>query len=69
MHKPIINNPNITGKTFVITGTLSRSRDEIKNIILELPDKSTPSVMKHFKQNYNGSVDMKLVSDVLKSLQ
>lgn len=45
------------------------SEDEIKNIILELPDKSTPSVMKHFKQNYNGSVDMKLVSDVLKSLQ
>lgn len=45
------------------------SEDEIKNIILDLPDKSTPSVMKHFKQNYNGSVDMKLVSDVLKSLQ
>ncbi len=45
------------------------SADEIKNIIANLPDKSTPSVMKHFKQNYNGTVDMRLVSDVLKSMQ
>ena len=29
----VINNENITGKTFVITGTLSRPRDEIKEII------------------------------------
>ena len=29
----IINNENITGKTFVITGTLSRPRDEIKEIL------------------------------------
>ena len=29
----ISNNENITGKTFVITGTLSRPRDEIKEII------------------------------------
>lgn len=45
------------------------SADELKNIIANLPDKSTPSVMKHFKQNYNGTVDMRLVSDVLKSMQ
>lgn len=45
------------------------SADEIKNIIANLPDKSTPSVMKHFKQNYNGTVDMRLVSEVLKSMQ
>lgn len=42
--------------------------EEIKAIILGLQDKSTPAVMKHFKQNYNGAVDMKLVSEVLKSL-
>lgn len=45
------------------------SADEIKEIISSLQDKSTPSVMKHFKLNYNGAVDMRLVSDVLKSMQ
>ncbi len=44
------------------------SEEEIKNIILKLDDKSTPSVMRHFKANYNGTVDMKTVSDVLKTL-
>ena len=42
--------------------------EEIKNIILSLEDKSVPSVMKHFKTNYAGTVDMKLVQEVLKSL-
>ena len=40
----------------------------IKNIILSLEDRSIPSVMKHFKQNYTGSCDMKEVQEVLKSL-
>jgi|SRR5574344_1266135 Uncharacterized conserved protein len=44
------------------------SEDEIKKIILTLDDKSVPSVMKHFKMNYAGKVDMGLVSKVLKSL-
>ncbi len=44
------------------------SADEIKNIILTLDDKTVPSVMRHFKTNYNGQVDMKTVSDVLKTL-
>lgn len=44
------------------------SREEIKEIILPLEDKSVPSVMKHFKTNYNGKCDMRLVSEVLKSL-
>lgn len=44
------------------------SADEIKNIILAMQDKSVPSVMKHFKANYNGQVDMRLVQEVLKSL-
>lgn len=41
---------------------------EIKNIILSLDDKSIPSVMKHFKQNYLGKVDMALVSKTLKEM-
>lgn len=37
---------------------------EIKEIIHALPDKSMPSIMKHFKTNYNGQVDMSLVSKI-----
>ena len=44
------------------------SAEEIKNIILSLEDKTIPSVMKHFKANYNGQCDMRLVQEVLKSL-
>src|SRR5574344_104445 len=29
------------------------SDEEIKNIIVALPDKTVPSVMRHFKTNYN----------------
>ena len=43
-------------------------RDEIKNIILSLDDKSIPNVMKHFKTNFNGQVDMRLVQEVLKEI-
>lgn len=42
--------------------------EEIKNIIDELEDKSVPSVMKHFKINYNGKVDMGLVNKTLRSM-
>lgn len=41
------------------------SEAEIAEIISKLPDQSTPAAMKHFKANYNGLVDMKLVSIVL----
>ena len=44
------------------------SKDEIKDIILKLDDKSIGSVMKFFKANYNAKCDMRLVQDVLKSL-
>ncbi len=44
------------------------SQEEIRGIILGLDDKSVPSVMKHFKANYNGQVDMRLVQEVLGSL-
>lgn len=42
------------------------SRDEIKAEINKLADKSIPVVMKHFKANFNGQVDMHLVQEVLK---
>lgn len=44
------------------------TEEEIKEIISKLDDKSIPSVMKHFKMNYNGKCDMGLVNKVLKSL-
>ena len=44
------------------------SADEIKQIILGLEDKSIPFVMKHFKQNYAGKCDMRLVQEVLKNI-
>ena len=44
------------------------SANEIKTIIEKLEDKSVPNVMKHFKINYNGKCDMKIVSEVLKTL-
>ena len=42
--------------------------EEIRKIILSLEDRSVPSVMKHFKMNYAGQVDMSLVNSVLRSL-
>lgn len=42
------------------------SKDEIKTIIDSLEDKSIPSVMKHFKTNYAGQVDMRLVNEIVK---
>ena len=44
------------------------SEEEIKAIILSLEDKSMPSVMKHFKTEYAGKVDMRLVGTVLKTI-
>lgn len=44
------------------------SREEIKAEIMKLDDKSIPVVMKHFKANFNGQVDMRLVQEVLKEL-
>lgn len=44
------------------------SKNEIKKIISSLDDKTLPAVMKHFKANFNGKVDMRLVQDVFKEL-
>ncbi len=44
------------------------NEEEIAAVINTLEDKSVPSVMRHFKANYAGTVDMKLVSEVLKKI-
>ena len=44
------------------------SEEEIKNIILSLEDKSIPNIMKHFKANYAGKVDMGLVNKIARSI-
>ena len=40
------------------------SEAEIRAEIAKLEDKSVPSVMKHFKANFNGQVDMALVNKI-----
>ena len=40
------------------------SEEEIRKVIDGLEDKSMPAVMKHFKLNFDGKVDMSLVSKV-----
>ena len=61
----------LTKNIEIITAYLPKmlSDEEIKNVIASLEDKTTASVMKHFKTNYAGKVDMKKVSEILKSLQ
>ena len=61
---------NIEKQKQVISAFLPQmlSQEKIKEIILSLDDKSIPAVMKHFKANYSGKVDMRDVNIVLKSL-
>ena len=61
---------SITKQEEVLSSYLPKqlSEQEIRDIILSLEDKSVPSVMKHFKMNYAGQVDMSLVNLVLRSL-
>ncbi len=61
---------NVSKQMEVISSYLPKqlSEEEIKKIIDSLEDKSIPSVMKHFKMNYAGQVDMSLVNRVLRSL-
>ena len=44
------------------------SEDEIRREIATLEDKSMPSIMKHFKANFAGKVDMSLVSSIARHL-
>ena len=44
------------------------NEEEIRIEISKLDDKSMPSIMKHFKNNFQGKVEMSLVSKIAKSL-
>lgn len=45
------------------------SEEEIKKLIIALPDKSIGNIMKFFKTEYAGKCDMRLVGDIAKTLQ
>ena len=57
---------NIEKQKEILTKYLPQmlSEEEIKAIIDTMEDKSIPSVMKHFKANYAGKVDMSLVNKI-----
>lgn len=61
---------SISKQEAVLSGYLPKqlSEQEIRDIIASLEDKSVPNVMKHFKMNYAGQVDMSLVNSILRSL-
>jgi uncharacterized protein YqeY len=42
--------------------------EEIKTIIIELDNKNVGIIMKHFKENYSGRYDGKVVNEVIKGL-
>ncbi len=44
------------------------SEEEIRSEISKLEDKSIPNVMKHFKTNFDGQVDMGLVNKIARTL-
>ena len=44
------------------------SEEDIRAEIAKLDDKSMPSIMKHFKTNFAGQVDMSLVSQIARNI-
>ena len=60
---------NIEKQKEILTKYLPQmlSEEEIKNIISGMEDKSIPSVMKYFKANYAGKVDMSLVNKIARN--
>ena len=42
------------------------SEKEVRDEIEKLPIKNIPSIMKHFKENFEGKVDMALVNAIAK---
>ena len=61
---------SITRQENVIKGYLPQqlSEDEVRAEIAKLVDKSLPNIMKHFKTNFAGKVDMSKVSQIARSL-
>ena len=69
-----VNNPervaSIERQEAVLKGYLPKqlTEEEIRAEIAKLEDKSMPSIMKHFKMNFAGKVDMSLVSSIARNL-
>lgn len=61
---------NIDAQLAVVQTFLPKllSEAEVRAEIAKLSDQSLPSIMKHFKANFSGKVDMGLVNKVAKSL-
>ena len=61
---------SISKQEETLKGYLPRqlSEEEIRSEIAKLDDKSMPSIMKHFKANFAGKVDMSLVSSIARNL-
>ena len=61
---------NIEKQKEILTKYLPQmlSEEEVKQIINSLPDKTIPTIMKHFKAEYAGKVDMGMVNRVARSL-
>lgn len=61
---------NVNTQIEVISKYLPKmlSESEIRAEIDKLSDKSMPSIMKHFKANFEGKVDMGLVNKIARSL-
>ena len=61
---------NIDAQLAVVQTFLPKllSEEEVRAEIANLADQSLPSIMKHFKANFSGKVDMGLVNKVAKSL-
>lgn len=61
---------SITKQESVIKGYLPAqlSEQEIRDEISKLDDKSMPNIMKHFKTNFAGKVNMSLVSQIARNL-
>lgn len=62
---------NIEKQKEILTKYLPKmlSEQEIKNIIASMEDKSIPSIMKKFKAEYAGKVDMGLVNKIARDNQ
>ncbi len=61
---------NIEAQLAVVQNFLPKllSEEEVRAEISKLTDQSLPFIMKHFKANFSGKVDMGLVNKVAKSL-
>ena len=61
---------NIDAQLAVVQTFLPKllSEEEVRAEISQLSDQSLPSIMKHFKANFSGKVDMGLVNKVAKYL-